>query len=202
MRRFDPELKTAATAPVLSIEEIRDHCNVTATRDDQDSLLLAYLAAAVSYLEGPSGVTGLCLVEQTWLNRFSSFPIQSVIELTPGKIIAVESVTYIDADGVSQVLSSVYYDLILINGRALLALVPGATWPETDPQSLQAVEIEFTAGFGETGAAVPATIKQAIKLMIGHWYEHREAVVVGNVSTNELPLAVKALLAPWQHGKF
>ena len=43
---------------------------------------------------------------------------------------------------------------------------------------------------------VPRALRQAILLMIGHWYENREATIVG-VSINEVPMAVKSLL--WQY---
>jgi uncharacterized phiE125 gp8 family phage protein len=60
-----------------------------------------------------------------------------------------------------------------------------------------AVTIEFTAGYGAAASAVPAEIKQAMYLMIGHWYENRESVNVGNI-VNELPFAAQALLEPFQ----
>ena len=44
---------------------------------------------------------------------------------------------------------------------------------------------------------VPEAIRAGIKLMIGHLYEHREAVVMGG-SPVELPLAVKSLWWPYR----
>ena len=38
------------------------------------------------------------------------------------------------------------------------------------------------------------TLKSAIKLLVGHWYEHREAVVIGD-SAAPMPMAVEALIA-------
>jgi len=38
-------------------------------------------------------------------------------------------------------------------------------------------------------------IRVAMLLMIGHWYANREAVNIGNI-TSEIPLAVEALLQP------
>lgn len=40
-------------------------------------------------------------------------------------------------------------------------------------------------------------IRSAILLMVGHWYENREAVIVGT-SASELPLAVERLLHPYR----
>jgi hypothetical protein len=37
-----------------------------------------------------------------------------------------------------------------------------------------------------------------MKLMIGHWYENRQAVVVENVQPAEVPLAARAVLAAYE----
>ena len=41
----------------------------------------------------------------------------------------------------------------------------------------------------------PASIDQAVLLLIGHWFANREAVLSGTVAV-ELPLAFDALVAP------
>jgi len=43
----------------------------------------------------------------------------------------------------------------------------------------QGVAIEFTAGFGHTAADVPAPIRQALLLLIAHWFENREPAITG-----------------------
>ena len=45
-------------------------------------------------------------------------------------------------------------------------------WPEGTPRTYDAVTITVTAGT----EVVPARWKQAMLLLIGHWYEHRESV--------------------------
>lgn len=44
-------------------------------------------------------------------------------------------------------------------------------------------------------------VTTAMLLLIGHWYESREAVVIGSISS-ELPMAVEALLTPYRHYHF
>jgi uncharacterized phiE125 gp8 family phage protein len=53
----------------------------------------------------------------------------------------------------------------------------------------------YEAGY-ESDDDAPEDIKQAVLLLVGHWNENREAVVVGDTATDELPLAVSALLDP------
>jgi uncharacterized phiE125 gp8 family phage protein len=82
------------------------------------------------------------------------------------------------------------YELDATTGR-LRPLVP------YEARTLGGVAVEYTAGYGDTAADVPAPLRQAMLLMIGHWYEHREAVITGSISTG-LPLAARALLAPYR----
>ena len=49
---------------------------------------------------------------------------------------------------------------------------------------------------GVADSAVPAPIKHAILLMVGHWYANREAVAPGQM--HEVPMAVDALIRPYR----
>jgi uncharacterized phiE125 gp8 family phage protein len=55
------------------------------------------------------------------------------------------------------------------------------------------VTVTFIAGYGDTAADVPERFKQAIKLLVGHWHEHREAYVTGEVP-EEVAFALHAIL--------
>ena len=44
-------------------------------------------------------------------------------------------------------------------------------------------------------------ITTAMLLLIGHWYENRESVVIGS-TTSELPMAVESLISPYRHFHF
>jgi uncharacterized phiE125 gp8 family phage protein len=64
--------------------------------------------------------------------------------------------------------------------------VAGKWWPATACYNYGAVQVTFVAGYGNA-AAVPADLKAAIKLLVGHLYENREAVTLGAMPA-ELPL--------------
>lgn len=51
--------------------------------------------------------------------------------------------------------------------------------------------VEYAAGY--TVETLPEQIRQAVLLLTGHWYEHREEVVIGTI-TAELPMAAKNLM--------
>jgi hypothetical protein len=79
----------------------------------------------------------------------------------------------------------------------------GSIWPVPAYGTLNAVLVEYEAGYAPSGQpdrltadSVPSAIKAAMKLMIGHWYENRESVAMNVAPPQEVPLAVKQLLAP------
>ena len=71
-------------------------------------------------------------------------------------------------------------------------------WPATYAAS-DAVRITATAGYANI-QAVPEVAKHAIRLLVGHWYENREAVVTGTISS-DVGLTVEALLSTLKTGE-
>ena len=53
------------------------------------------------------------------------------------------------------------------------------------------IEVDVTAGYG-AAVEVPPVFTQAIRLLVGHWYEHRAEAV----TRASMPLAAAALMAP------
>jgi len=58
-----------------------------------------------------------------------------------------------------------------------------------------AVRIKFTAGYGAAGA-VPSDLASALMLLVAHWDQNREPVVIGTI-VSSVPLSVESLLAPF-----
>ena len=75
-------------------------------------------------------------------------------------------------------------------GRIILK--SGVPWPSAELRIVNGVEVQVVVGYGDD-ANVPYNLKQAMLLLIGHWYESREAVIVGTISA-ELPMGVNSLL--------
>lgn len=74
----------------------------------------------------------------------------------------------------------------------------GQIWPIVR-QQLEAVQVTYVAGFGGL-YTVPDAIKTAIKMLVAHWYENREAVTPGPLSP--VPMAVEALLMAYWPGEY
>ncbi len=187
-----PTLVEPPASALISTAEAKAHLRLD-TADDDD-VVTALVVAATTYLDGWSGILGRCLVTQTWSISLPTIERRMRLPLAP--VQSIESVTYFDADGAGQTMADSTYRLhASAAGGPYLELVDGVSVPSVAARD-DAVTLEFVAGYGDP-EEVPAAIRQAALMLVAHWFEHREAVVTGTIAT-ELPLAVRALLAPFR----
>ena len=184
-------VRTAAPAALITTAEAKAQCRIDSS--DEDTLIDALISAAISHLDGYSGVLGRALVTQTWQQDFSGFCAK--MRLPVGNLIEVTEVTYYDASNAEQTLDAAVYATFADSLGPYVALKPDQTWPSIYTRS-DAVRVTWTAGYG-AAASVPAAIKQAALLLVSHWYDNRSGVAVGETPT-EMPLAVNSLLAPFR----
>lgn len=182
-----PVLVTApATLPVL-LADMKAHLRVD--HDHENDLITAYMTAATAHLDGWTGILGRCIIGQQWSVTLSELPRDGRISL-PFPDVSAVTVEYV-ADGTTATLSAATYRLQENAGGSWIERVETASWPATDARA-DAVTITMTA-------AMPASdlprVTTAIKLLVGHWFDNREAVAVGQQSF-DVPLAFDALVAP------
>ncbi len=186
----------APTTTPVDLAEVKEHLRVDFS--DDDPLITALIDAATSYLDAWTGILGRVMVTQTWDLTLDDFP-EDAISIPLGPLQSVAALNYVDVSGATQSIAEAnfYVDTKSPDGW----VVPDAdfTWPET-LYAPNVVTVRFVVGYGDA-PAVPQAIKQAMLLLIGHWYENREGSIVGT-SVSELPLAVSALLAPFRRVTF
>jgi uncharacterized phiE125 gp8 family phage protein len=171
----------------VSLLDAKRHLRVGS--DDHDEYIESLVAAATGYCES---VTGRALRKtHTLTQKYGQWPCNPV-RFDRQPLLAVSSVAYRDADGNSQTVSSSLYRVHLSSEAAgYLEFDEDFTRPTLDVRD-DAITVTYTAGY-TTIAAVPELAKHAIKLLVGHWFEHGEAVNIGNITT-EVPMATAALL--------
>lgn len=152
----------------------------------EDTLLTGLIQAAREYVEG---YQNRALCTQTWELVLDDWPDDDYIEIPLPPLQSVTSIKYKDETGAETTWDGANYivDPDSYLGRVVLAY--GLSWPTDDLYPAGAIRIRFVAGYTD----VPATTKAAMLLLIGHWYENREAVNIGNI-TSEIPFSVKSLL--------
>ena len=192
-------LQPPAEYPV-SIEDV---CDSLRLEDDEgDRFIERLIAAATRTVEQK---TQRALVSQKWEFIIDGFPgsancdgtflkkNSAIISLPLPPLISVESIKYIDVNGVEQTISPADY---VANFSSFLGGVYpayGKAWPSARNQP-QAVRIAFTAGYGDA-ADVEPDLSLAIALLVGHYNENREAS--SDRQVYEIPLGVDRLIAPY-----
>lgn len=150
-------------------------------------LINSLISAARQYCEMFSN---RAYITQTITGKLDRF--YSPIILPRPNLQSVTSITYIDTAGDEQTLSTDIYDVDTTSTPGEITLAYNQSWP-THRSQHHAVTIVFVTGYGGAAADVPSDVIAAIKLMVGHLYENREATSGFNV--NEIPMGVKSLLS-------
>lgn len=171
----------------VTLDEAKAHLRVEYDFTDDDALIESLIKTARQYTEDK---TSNILNHQTWKLVLDTFPAgDEPVVIRKRPVTDINSITYVDADGASQTLTSYQFDQDSFLSRVRPAY--SETWPTTREQ-LNAVEIRFSAGHENTAAGVPEPFKQAILLLVGHYYENREDSIRG-LSIQTLPRGYEAL---------
>jgi uncharacterized phiE125 gp8 family phage protein len=173
-------LVTAPATYPVSVTEAKAQCRVDG--DDEDVLIDGLIAAATEYVEL---YTSRAIISQTW--EYVADEFCNEMRLTKGPVLSVSSIKYFDADGVEQTLSPNFYTADLASDPQRVVLNEGFQWPAVDA-GVNKVTIRFVAGY----AVVPPSIKHAILLLIGQWFDHRADV--SEKAMIAMPNAVESLL--------
>lgn len=178
---YPATVTVAAASEPITLDEAKAQTRVDSS--DSDDYLDSLIAAARSHIESYCGTP---LVQRTVTVKCDGFCDFAGFPAVP--LISVSSVSYVDDAGDAQTLSTDVYEVRTDGLTASLRLKDGQSWPSIQSQS----RITVTAVVGYS--AVPDAIKHAALLLIGQWFDNREAINVGNIVA-ELPNAVPALLA-------
>jgi uncharacterized phiE125 gp8 family phage protein len=187
------------TVEPVGTEELGEHARITS--EAELAMMLAYLEAAREWCEA---YTERAFIWQRWRQTYDA-AIPDVIRLKRSPLIveagspASPVVAYYDAAGVLAA-----YTTFVVNADAdppVIRPAYNASWPIPRTYEGEVLSVTFTAGYGTTATAVPAPIRQAIRLLATTWFDSKEALTPERLE--EIPFGVKALLAPyrsrWMH---
>jgi uncharacterized phiE125 gp8 family phage protein len=192
---YRPTLSTAATLTPVTYEDVVNHLRVDA--DDEEELVRGLIDAATAYFDGYYGVLGRALVTQTWVQKYDGWEARMYLPVFP--VASVSSVSYLNSAGSPTTVTSTDYALYTDDCGDYVEFDQAFSYPTVSTESGPTVTITYVAGVAVS--AVPAAIKQAMLLLIGHWFAQRETVNVGNISS-VLAFTVDALIAPYRRIRF
>ncbi|MFB2551009.1 head-tail connector protein [Ensifer soli] len=164
------ELTAPATEP-LTLDEAKAHLRIDL--DAEDELIAGLIAAARAHLENE---TGLALMARTFRLYRDDWPASGIVEIGRWPVTAIEAVTVYDGDGVAIAPA---LGAARLDGQARPArlFLPERPLPGVE---VNGIEIDFTAGFGETGADVPDVLKRAMLTHVAAMHAVRGAVAPGD----------------------
>lgn len=141
------------------------------------------IVAAREYCEG---IAGYAFIKQ----RIEAYPelaeLNSVVNLPRPPIIKIDGVTLHHADGTDEITTD--YEFDGEDGRLYL---------NVDANGLRVVDpvtVEYIAGADQC----PEMARQAMLLLIGHWYQNRESVQTGAVTAVEIAQTTNAILKQYK----
>ncbi len=184
-------MRTVKTAPAsatlpINLDDVKQHLKIE--DDIEDALLNGYLAAAVEWAEE---VSRRAIAQQGYAVTADRFPIE-YWPLPLGYVDSITQVEYIDNDGNTQVWDPAEYEFDNgTNYQARLRPARDSSWPSTGDY-FSAAKVTMVAGF--TPDLTPLTIRQAILLMTGNFYEGRAP---GDPDGEEIERAASMLLSRW-----
>lgn len=181
-------LITPPTSEPVSVEEVKANSRIVTSADD--SLILQLIKAAVNHTEG---YLQRRLITQTWEWRTDKFHYPEM-DLPIGPISAVNSITYVDMGGTTQTMSASDYAVDSYSEPPRIRPAYQKIWPITR-WVMNAVTVQMIVGYG-TKTDVPKPIREALLMLVDHWYEHRGSVT--ELTLAETPQAWRALLLPYR----
>ena len=182
----------------VTLEEMREHLRI----DDEDEHV--YLIDCISEArEAIEEWTGLALLFQRWKLTIDRWPIgaerwwdgvqqgsaimlygpnsSQSLKLPKFPVIGVHSVTTYDENSNATTINvSNVFDIDTSQKPARMKVKFGETWP-TALRALNAIEVQYNAGYGTTANTVPRPIRRAIKLLAAYYFSNRgDGCSVGN----------------------
>ena len=175
---------TPAVSEPVSLADMKEHLKVDIS--DDDDLITSQIVAARKWIEF---YCNRSLPSQTLTAFFDVFPYYYIYMILPqSPVVSVNSIKYIDTDGVEQTWDSSKYKVDTKNSPARVAPAYGESWPSARVE-MNALYIEYVAG----ESTVSEDIIHALKMMVGTMYISRENDCP--LQTYQPSMNVKSLLA-------
>jgi uncharacterized phiE125 gp8 family phage protein len=149
----------------VSLLEAKQNLGFRIAATDDDARIRAWIEGITAHAEH---YTGRAVINQTWRVTLDRFP--DAIQLAMPPLVSVTSLKYLDAEGVEQTLDPQDYLIDAVSEPGYAVPAPGKTWPSTADQ-INAVKVEYVAGYGTDSTATPAAIRLYILAKLAEQFD-------------------------------
>lgn len=168
---------------LVTLEEAKLHLRIIdmfiSENSPDDDYIEGLIVTAVEWGETFQG--------RSWITRsidyFADAWPPPLFQLPRPPIQEINSITYATDDG-TYMLQSEMYALDPMGRLHIFQPYPTNT--------VQYIKISYTAGYGDEPSSVPHRCKQAVLLLVGHWYENRE--IISESAIHDIPYTAELLL--------
>jgi uncharacterized phiE125 gp8 family phage protein len=149
----------------LTLSETKIFLRIDHSNDDD--LVTGLIVAARQLCES---VTGRSLIARSYSLYLDRWP--AVFSLPQPPLLSVTRINVYDANNTAAEFTAGNYfvDTVGVPGR--IVLTENAVPPQPERMA-NGIEIQFSAGYGSAATSVPALLRQGMKQVIAHLYEHR-----------------------------
>lgn len=164
--------------------------NLRIDHDSEDALIEALICAAREEVEASAG---LALIDQDWRRVLDCLPASGRLLLHRHPVKAITSITLYGSEGEASLLDPSDYQLDALSRPARVHILK----QPLQFRAMNGVEVDFSAGFGESGADVPDLIKRAMHVLVAHWFEFRASFGAADQPVS-FPDAYQRLIGPYR----
>lgn len=157
----------------IELSDVEGQCRITDLSAEASTVETMIQAVR----ERAEQVTRRAFVTQVWELTLDGFPY-GAINLPLPPLQTVDSIKYVDTDGVEQTLDPFAYRVLTSGEPGAVKPLYNTTWPAT-LNDVDTVKIRFTCGYGPISPAtslnVPKAICQWMLINVANLYENRES---------------------------
>lgn len=196
------ETVTSATGEPITLEEVKKHLRLEVGETNEDDYLEDLIISARQRVEA---ITGRSLMPETKYVYLDDWEVDSddYIHLPdpPLRSIPSTGVYYTDSEGDSTTFSSTAWSADIASTPGRLVLDYNDSWPTDVLDDNNPIRIEYLCGYS-TRAAIPRSIKTAMKILVADMYENREMHYISQGQNIASIDTVQSLLNPYRVWKW
>lgn len=182
------KIVTPPASETLTLSKANSYLKIDSDCTSDDDFVTYLIQTAREFCEK---IQNKSYLTQTLDLALDKWPYKDYIELPRPPIQSVTSIKYYDINDVEYTFSSDNYDFDDYSYVPKVVLKYNTYFPSTTLRPTNSIIVRYVAGYTSSDN-VPATVIQAMYLLIGYWYENREAGALK--VPKEIEFSVRALL--------